>query len=56
LFFNLVEEGRAAPLLHLPRLLAESAISGSTAGLGCWLVAVIVQVTKYLLRFFLVRI
>jgi hypothetical protein len=43
LFFKLEEEEKPAPLLHLPKLFAETAVFGSASGLGCWLVVAIVQ-------------
>jgi hypothetical protein len=43
--FELEEEGNTALLHHLPKLFAESTVSGSAAGLGCGLVVAPVQAT-----------
>jgi hypothetical protein len=36
-FFKKLEEGNAALLHHLLKVFAETAVSGSAVGLGCWL-------------------
>jgi hypothetical protein len=38
LFFKLEEEGNTSLLLHLPKLLAETAVFGSASWMRCWLV------------------
>jgi hypothetical protein len=45
-FFKLEEEGNTALLLHLPKLFAETAVIGSTTGLGCRLVVELLQVIQ----------
>jgi hypothetical protein len=50
IIFKLEEEGNPALLLLLPKLLAETTVSGSAAGLGCWLVVETVQPTDSALR------
>jgi hypothetical protein len=46
LIFKLEEEEKLALLLHLLKVFAETAIFGSTAGLGCRLVEATVQPTQ----------
>jgi hypothetical protein len=49
LFFKLEEEGNTPLLLHLPKLVAETAVFGSAAGLGCCLVVAIAQANNLVL-------
>jgi hypothetical protein len=46
LFFKLEEEGMLALLLHLLKVVAETAVSGSVAGFCCRLVVATVQPTQ----------